>query len=316
MSYELRLLIVALTAFAVTNFVASGLVAGLWTRLRAGDAAGRAGALLRLRSLPAMAAVAAAVYGAVAFLLFEPREQDETFGVVLMLLAGVAAALIASGVWRAWRFVQRARRIQRAWLDQAEPIGLSGVSMPAFAVTSAFPIVAVVGFVRPTLIVARSVMSACTAGEMRAILAHEQGHVTRRDNLARAALAVLPDILGWLPASRRLAASWHQAAEDAADDCAASAGPHGRLTLASALIRVARIAPASAASATLPATALYRGDDIARRVRRLLDPLSPPATRRAPGLRRALAAACLLAAGALAMERMHDLVEALVTLLP
>ena len=75
-------------------------------------------------------------------------------------------------------------RLRRCGWPTAEPIDLPGATIPAFRVATAFPIVAVVGVVRPTLVVARSVLEACTADELAAIVAHEQAHVAQRDNLA------------------------------------------------------------------------------------------------------------------------------------
>ncbi len=144
--------------------------------------------------------------------------------------------------------------------------------MPALAVTAPFPIVAVLGLRRPTLVIARSVLAACTPDELRAILAHEQGHIDRRDNLRRLLLAVSPDVVAWLPASDRLFAEWSSAAEEAADDDAARAGAAGRLHLASALMKVARLATGHAAADVMPASALYCGHNLDGRVRRLLEP--------------------------------------------
>jgi Zn-dependent protease with chaperone function len=328
MTFEIRVLLVALAAYAVINLATSALVALAWTRWAQGEAASRARRLALLRALPTATSLLGVVWGTASFLRFEPRGHDETFGVVFVALACVPIGLLAVSLWRGVRSARQARRVGRLWLDRAEPVSV-GVSLPAFAIRSGFPVVAVVGLFRPRLIVARSVLAACTPEELEAIFAHERAHVRRGDNWMRFALTVLPDALGLLPASSRLLAGWHAAAEDAADDGARALGPAGRLTLAQALIRVARMAPADGASgpldpAMLPATALFRGGDVARRVRRLLDPPRPPrpprptaassrvVTRVVAGLGSAVA--CAL--GVLLMEPLHDVVETIVTLLP
>ena len=181
-------------------------------------------------------------------------------------------AVLGAAAWRSARLLAAAHRLTHAWREVSEPIALEGISVPAVAVTSPFPIVAVVGLRRPTLVIARSVLAACTPDELRAILAHEQGHIDRRDNLRRLMLAVSPDVLAWLPASDRLFAEWCDAAEEAADDDAAQVGAAGRLHLASALVKVARLATGQPASDVMPASALYCGTNLNTRVRRLLEP--------------------------------------------
>src|SRR5262249_45354693 len=147
-------------------------------------------------------------------------------------------------------------------------------AVPAFVVNIGFPIVAVVGLFRPRLIVSRVVLDACGEAEMQAILAHEAWHLVRRDNIRRVLLSAAPDVLSWLPRAVRFSEEWQRASEEAADDAAARLGPAGRVHLAEALVRVARLAPASGhvLSCPLPASALYRGESIERRVRRVLDP--------------------------------------------
>jgi Zn-dependent protease with chaperone function len=317
MSFGFRLCLVALAGYAVANVVASLALAALWRTRIGGRPSLGAASLLRLRAMPVVVATVVSLWGVVAFLLFEPRGQHETFGGTMLSLAGVAVALVASALWRVVQLARSVRRVNRAWLDGSQPLEIDGARMPAVAVSSPFPIVAVAGWFRPRLIVAQSVLSACAPDELGAILAHEAGHVARRDNLARLFLSALPDVFGWLPASRRLTARWHEAAEDAADDSAAAARPGGRLTLAAALIRVARLAPAEPMAQPLPVTALYRGGDVARRVRRLLDaPPAVPVAQRGGRLRRLAVVSCGVALGLTTTERLHDLVEALVTRLP
>ncbi|HUL75214.1 MAG TPA: M48 family metalloprotease [Vicinamibacterales bacterium] len=315
MSFDLRVLVIALSSFAMGSFAASACVPWLWRRLRSRTPAGRANALLRVRVMPLIFAVASLALAVLSFLEFEPRRPDEPMGVVLLALAALGAVLLAAGLARlAWLFVSTAR-LERAWMADAAPATVDGTDVPAFSVPSSFPIVAVTGLRRPRLIIARSVLAACTPDELRAIVAHECGHVARRDNLARAVMALSPDLLAWLPISTRLAHAWHEAAEEAADDHAALLGDRGRLWLAEALIRVARLVPAGSTQLVVPASALYRGENLDRRVRRLLEPpaevLPPPSI-----WWRAAGAGAILASGALALHAVHELLEAAVTFLP
>jgi hypothetical protein len=317
MTFELRVLTVALTAFTVAGLATSLIVPRLAAHVGRARAAVRARRLATLRLLPARVAAVAGVAVAVAFLVFEPRQTGEYMGRVMPALALAGGALVVAGAWRWMQIARATRRLTAEWLATAEPVALSGIDVPALAVASRFPIVAVVGLRRPKLVIARSVLASCTPDELRAILAHEQGHLDRRDNLRRLMMSTTPDVLAWLPASARLFADWREAAEQAADDDAARAGEDGRLHLASALVKVARLASGGPARALMPASALYCGESLDSRVRRLLAPARTAATapRRRSG--RTLAGLAGLAAIVfLALEDVHAIVEVAIHALP
>jgi beta-lactamase regulating signal transducer with metallopeptidase domain len=159
-------------------------------------------------------------------------------------------------------------------MSTAEPIELRGIAVPASMVNAPFPIVAVVGLFRPRLVVSRRVLDECSEAETQAILAHESWHLARGDNIRRVLLSAAPDVLSWLPRALEFSEEWQRASEEAADDAAARLGPAGRVRLAEALVRVAKLADESSRelATVLPASALYRGESIERRVRRVLDP--------------------------------------------
>jgi Zn-dependent protease with chaperone function len=314
-SFELRFVIVTFAAFAWAG-LAGAAVAVWWSRKPIGGAAvARASRVLCIRLLPPALAFSAAALAATAFAWFEPREAVESFGWVLSLLAAGGAALLVSTVVRAIAVAVSTRRLWRQWMATAEPIAVAGIDVPAYAVNTSFPVVAVVGFWRPRLVIARTVLGACTADELRAILRHERHHLERRDNLQRALLALSPDVLGLLPASRRLLRSWHEAAEDAADDFARRDADTTGVALAAALVKVARLAPSGTFAATLPASALYRGENLERRVRRLLQPATDAPVDR---LARTILAigAILVGTALLQLDRLHTAMETAVNLLP
>jgi Zn-dependent protease with chaperone function len=315
MSFELRFAIVVLAAFAWSSVAGAWIVAALWRRHLEARPADRATALVRLRLLPLAVGGTVATLAAIAFLRFEPRDITESIGGVLAALAAASAVFVVAAAVRLCRMWLRTRRAVRGWLATAEPVALSGISAPALVIDSPFPVVAVVGLFRPRLLIARSVMGACRRDELRAILAHEQEHIARGDNLRRLALGAAPDLLGWLPLSRRIQSAWLEAAEDAADDGARRLGADGRAVLAQALIRVARLASGTP-PVELPASTLFRGaSDLDRRVRRLLEPAPPVPARRPRRFGWALAGG-FVAVALLLLEDIHDLVEAAVTYLP
>jgi Zn-dependent protease with chaperone function len=266
------------------------------------------------RLAPAAAAAACSLTAAASFARFEPRAGVERTGVVLMALAAAAVVILGSAIARLATGFWITRRSLRAWTACAAPGDLPDVPMPSLLVDSPFPIVAVVGILRPRLIVARSVVNACSADEWRAIAAHEAWHLRRRDNARRALIAAAPDALAWLPCSRRAARRWSDAAEAAADRAAVHAFPEGRVSLASALVRVARLLPADQ-PASIPATALYRGESLDVRLRRILEDPAVPNTGRTPA-RPLIVAAVLIAGSMTALRPIHELLEWAVGFLP
>jgi Zn-dependent protease with chaperone function len=312
---ELRIVVVSLATFAAVGLLLTALVpfAARWT---AGEPVVRARRLASLRLLPTIVALAASAVVFAAFIAFEPWRDGEEITGLAPGLAALAVVLLASAAWRGLRLARATRHTIDIWMRTAEPVSLPGISAPVFTVHADFPIVAVVGFARPRLIIARSVLETCSPSELEAVLAHEQGHINRRDNLRRLLLSVAPDVLAWLPASERLFAAWRDAAEEAADDDAVRAGADGRVRLASALVKVARLAPASDASPLMPASALYRGESLDRRVRRLLE-IREAATAPAGSRWRSPFVAAAGAVLSLAMlEEVHAVVEGLLHRLP
>ncbi len=62
-------------------------------------------------------------------------------------------------------------------------LSVPGTALPAIVVDEPFPLVSLVGWFRPRLVVAQSVLSSCDRDELAAVLAHEAGHNERRRSL-------------------------------------------------------------------------------------------------------------------------------------
>jgi Zn-dependent protease with chaperone function len=314
-TFDARLAVVALSTFALASAAGSVVAAVAAKRRRADSPAARARVLFRLRMLPAAVAVAAMAQGILSFVVFEPRSEQETVGVVLTVLAASGVGLYALAVARWARVTMATNRVLRTWMRTATPLALPGIGVPSFAIDVAFPVVAVVGILRPRVVVARQVLAHSSPAELRAILAHERRHLEKRDNTRRALLACLPDPLSITRLGTSLTAQWHEAAEQAADDAAGEQSPSGRCDLAAALLNVARLS-AGQPAVCLPASALYRGEDLERRVRRLVGGPAPPPLPKVSPLHRLAGSTSLLIAGGLALHAMHEVVEAAVTYLP
>ncbi len=275
MSRPALILTVLLASFAAFNLAFSAAVAVGWrwriARGAAAPAGERAKTLLRLRLVPVLAS-AAITFGVVvpAFLMFEPVRESEAAGPIVIALAAIAVALLLSALVIAAITSIRTRSAARHWLRAGVPLDVDPpAGVPAYAIDSVTPIVALVGVFKPRLVAAQSVIDACTARELTAIVAHERGHLHARDNLKRWLMACAPDALRWTPIHREIETAWHDAAEDAADDAATAGDAASRLHLAELLVKIARLAPAPAWRAATVSPFVEPGG-LDRRVRRLL----------------------------------------------
>jgi beta-lactamase regulating signal transducer with metallopeptidase domain len=209
---------------------------------------------------------------------YEPAETLEGFDVTLVAVAAIAVALLAAASARGLRAWRHAERRVRAWMQSARPLGRAHALVPAFEIDGDAPMMALAGVLRPRLLVTRALVAALTDEELAASVAHEIGHCRARDNLKRLVMRAAPDFLTSTPAARTLERRWASAAEHAADRMRDNATPDARFALASALVKVARLMPPSAASAE-PISTLVGGGDIASRVQRLLEDRPPAGAR-------------------------------------
>jgi Zn-dependent protease with chaperone function len=316
----LKGLALGLVSFLAVSAVASVLVPGLvrpWLEPRAGRTAEqRARVLFALRLLPsAVSLLALFTLFVPAYLAHEPRGRAEVVGRPLLALATLAGLVLVSAALRTVRAWIATRRLARAWAEGAAASGLTFAGRPAWRITHPFPVVAVLGVRRPRLYIASQVLSGLRGAELAAVLDHERAHLAAGDNLRHWLVRACPDLLAWTPAGERLDRAWLAAAEEAADERATRGGPGAALALAEALVRVARLAPASC-PALLPALALHNGDDLARRIRRLADaPVAPTDPPRPALLPAALVLLATLPFYPDALRLVHALTERLLALL-
>jgi Zn-dependent protease with chaperone function len=300
------LCVVLLAVFGLVTLLLSGLVALAW---RVGLARMRmtAGDFLTLRLFPVIGA-GLLVLGVIlpAFLRYEPLQEQETVGPLLVILAAFSLVAMGHGVWRGWRACAAVRALR---IRCGPVMGRMVADGQEVQVVDIFePIVAVVGAWRPQVIAARPVLSVCTPEELEQVLAHEVAHVAARDNLKKLLLVVSPDVLAWTPLGATLIERWRSAAEREADLSAAGDDPRRRVALAAALIKVARLAGAE--KQALPFLSMsVAADEVEGRVRQLLaSPVAAPA-----GLLRPIGLCALLTP--LAAWPLHGLVHELIEVL-
>jgi Zn-dependent protease with chaperone function len=301
----------ALVWFLGVNLTTS-LVTAVATR-RLADRDDRSPAFwLVMRLLPAIVSVVFVVALFVpSYWEYEPRELVEGFDLTLAATAMAALAVIGAGVWRGAHAWTSAARRTAEWMRHARPLTL-GTALPTFAIDASQPMMALVGVLRPRLLVTRGLVDALTTAELAASVAHEVGHRRSLDNLKRLAMRMAPDCFSAATA-RAIEQRWAAAAERAADYAATGADAADRCALASALVKVARLMPIAPVPTVEPISLLVTAD-IASRVRVLLSE-APPTPRPSTAVRW-LAAALAVASLALAytplVRAVHAATEVLV----
>jgi Zn-dependent protease with chaperone function len=314
---------VALLAYAGAILLGTALTAPLFLRAaRLSPPAIRARRLVALRLLPSVFGLFT-VGGLVvpAFLALEPRDTVEQVSATMALLAGAGLLMLLAGPIRGLLSVLSTRSLLKRWDRGALAIEVPGIALPAIVVNEPFPIVSLVGWFRPRLVVARTVLESCDHEELTAVLAHEAGHNDRRDPWVRFLVRACPDLLSVTPWADRMERLWAEAAEQDADERAARTGPTRAMDLASALVKVARLAGAAGVGSppAISVSALYRGEGVAARVARLLErePAAERVATRPSRLRAALGILALLAflpaSAALGLhDSVHGALEAVV----
>jgi Zn-dependent protease with chaperone function len=250
--YYLLGIALALAALLTINALISVAASALWRlvrgRVRSWSARARARLLFTLRTFPPLAsAICVAALLLPAYLAYEPHGTDERIGLKLAALATVSAGGCLLALWRGLSSWRSTRLLIADWLSRSEPVRLDGVDIPVYRVKHSFPVIAVVGALRPRLFIAGQLFELLTPEELAAALRHESGHLAARDNLRRPLVRACSDVLSIVPCGRRLDRAWKEESEAAADEFAAqSGGAAGALALASALVKISRAIPRGA----------------------------------------------------------------------
>jgi Zn-dependent protease with chaperone function len=278
MMYFLLGLSIALAALLTFNSIASLFASLLWRVLGQGaqrfSAASSASIIFLLRIFPIVAGtVCVVMLLAPAYLAHEPRTSHEDISLKLAIIAAASAVGLALALFRviaAWRATSR---LTLAWMCNADPFELPQIGIPAFLIEHPFPVIAIVGMLRPRLFIANKVLTSLTPSELLAAIEHETGHVVAYDNLKRGLMRACRDVLVVVPCGRRLDRAWLEASEAAADEFAAGRGSRTALDLASALVKIARLVPTGVRPAMPVGAFLIEADDsggVKARVRRLM----------------------------------------------
>jgi Zn-dependent protease with chaperone function len=135
---------------------------------------------------------------------------------------------------------------------------------------SGMPLFALVGILRPKLIVSQKVLDALSPEQLEVAFAHERAHQLSRDNFKRLIVLLTPDIFPFGHSFQRIESHWERCIELAADDHATFGQANRSVALAEALIQVARLSNAERVHPL--ASSLSAGNqELAVRIHRLLE---------------------------------------------
>ncbi len=274
--FYLFVVCLSLSALLTINALASLGAEALWRVIRRTTrrwpARTRAQVIFTLRIFPLTGAlICVAVVILPSYLTYEPWPPDEVVTAKLAAITLLSAAGIGVAIWRGLDSWRGTRRLVADWLRHAKAIQLKGAPIPAYRIRHPFPVIAVVGVMRPQLFIASQIFDSLSPDEITAAIRHEVGHLEMRDNLKRVIMRACRDVLMIVPCGRILDWDWRETTEAAADEYASFAGATIALDLASALIKIARMIP-EGMRPVMPAGAFLiddEGDGVAWRVRRL-----------------------------------------------
>jgi Zn-dependent protease with chaperone function len=192
---------------------------------------------------PVIAIVAIAALMIPSYLTYEPHASGEVVSWKLGALATLSAVGVGLAISRGLRSWLATRSLLKEWLASSTPVRLDEITVPTFVLRHTFPIIAVVGAIRPRLFIADQVFASLPHEELAAAIAHEYGHLAAHDNFKRSVMRISRAALLLIPCGRSLDRAWSEASESAADEHAAQRSSLVALNLASALVRIAKMIP-------------------------------------------------------------------------
>ena len=203
------------------------------------------------------------------YVWLEPDIASERVGFACLLAALLGAAVWAVALLRGFSSVARTARYMRVCHSNGVETTVGQDSAQVLVLNDDVPLMAVAGVMHPCLVVSQSVMDALSEEQKEAAFRHETAHRISRDNLKKFLFLLAPDILPFVSGLSGLEHGWAKFTEWAADDQAVDGDPQRALSLASALVKVAKMGVHRTPSYLL--SSLVDDDrDLATRVDRLL----------------------------------------------
>lgn len=249
------------------------------------------------------------------YLSLEPVADAEDVGLWCLAAAVLGTAVWITSISRAVRSIiksiQQEHYFKRAGIIKSLP----GTDSPAVVIDGRDPVFALAGIVRPCLFVSRQVVSVLSDDQLSSAMRHEEAHKTSRDNLKRLLIVLAPDILPFVRGLQSIERGWAKFTEWAADDEAVEGNPQRSVSLATAIVQVARLG-GSTQPMPFMASLLGADQDLAERVDRLLAIKTPAGAPRrgvltlgASGIAVLFGAASWLVAQPATLSGVHRLLE-------
>jgi beta-lactamase regulating signal transducer with metallopeptidase domain len=278
--YTMRLLCLCCASFFMIHMALA-----LATRLSAGTAlriaehmkaSSAARFLFALRLAPLVLTLFAVLAFCIpSYLWLEPEATGEKVGLFCVFTALMGVAIWAFSLVRVAGAVRGTNRYLHECERHGRKINVNGSDSPALLLADKTPVMAVAGVFHPRLVVSKRVLHGLSAEQREAALSHEQAHCVSGDNFKRLLILLAPEIMPFVSSFRTLDRGWSKFTEWAADDEASAGDPQRALTLASALVRVAKMGAKPRLSYL--SCSLVGGDkELSERVDRLLRPQPKP----------------------------------------
>lgn len=317
--YLLRLLCLCLASFFVVNAL-SGMVVLCVSRVAVKIAEGVRPAtatrfLFFARLFPCLLGIALVTGLCVpSYLRFEPEGTLERVGWLCLFAAVLGAVSWVLACLRAARALADSHGCQQKWQDSGYETRLPGAVSRALLVQNESPLLALTGVIRPRPVVSQSVLRSLSREQLQLAFEHENAHAASHDNLKRLLLLLAPDPLPFVRGFAALEQAWAKFCEWAADDDAVQGDPGRAITLAAALVCVARMGISP--RLTFLHTSLIYDGELSERVDRLLqgESLGAKQTRRTRSVAVFMGlgtAACVVSVAAFpaALSSVHRLLE-------
>lgn len=279
LSWTLRLLCLLFIVFgmflAILQLALARSAPFILRRLQSAPPRRRERALLRIQFAPTSAALFMTLAVCIpAYLRFEPVHQVESVSELCLLLAAATGLWLSFSLFRGLRTLRHTLRFTRACrrsgrlVQQFESTPILAIERPSYPV-------ALLGFIRPLIIVSADLLAdgGLRPAALAIALDHERSHARHRDNWKLLSLSFLPR-LNFLIADPWISA-WRAAADWAADDDAVRGDSTRSLLLAEAIVRTAQVARTRAVIGSAPVihTALTSAEyGLVTRIDRLLHP--------------------------------------------
>ncbi len=207
------------------------------------------------------------------YLWLEPLTSGEKVGFGCLGAAALGFLVWMLSVFRVGFSLLRTSRYMSSCERDGQEMAVEGEAAPVLVVKREAPVMAVAGLVHPKLIVSRNVLHKLTPEQREAAFRHEQAHQASRDNLKRFLYLLAPDAFPFISGFRKIERQWARYTEWAADDHAVAGDSQRALSLAAALVCVAKMGVHHQPSyllSSLYSSLVADDEDLAVRVDRLL----------------------------------------------